>query len=182
MPRQLSGVRVAVLVMDGFERVQLTESRNALEEAGADVHIVSPEGDWVRGWSDNDWWAPGVTVDVDLPVADHASYHALVLPGGLLNDASMRTNPGGIGFVRHFVEDGRPIGAVGHGPWMLIEADGVRGRRITSDPALRTDLLNAGAEWVDSDVVVDDPLITSRRPDDLGAFVEVLKAKLAEAR
>jgi protease I len=180
MAGELAHVKVAVLVMDGFELIELTQPVNALREAGATAHVVSPEGDWVRGWDERDW-GTAVPVDAELDLVDPAEYHALILPGGLFNPDQLRMNPRAVAFVRHFTDSRKPVAAICHGPWTLIEADGVRGRRLTSYPSLRTDLSNAGAEWVNEEVVVDGNLVTSRAPEDLPAFIRVLKETLKDA-
>jgi protease I len=162
----LDGLKVAVLVTDGYEPSELTEPMAALREAGADVTIVSDHDGTIRGKTDADV----ATVDVTLDSARPGDYAALLLPGGVKNPDTMRQNQGGVAFVRHFADSGKPIAAICHAPWMLVEADAVRGRRVTSYPSLKTDLRNAGAEWVDAEVVVDAGLVTSRTPKDLPAF------------
>lgn len=166
---RLAGIRVAALVTDGFEQVELTEPKAALEQAGAAVFVVSPKDDKVRAWKFTDW---GESFDVDVSVASAAAedYDALLLPGGVMNPDFLRVNEKAVAFTRAFFEQGKPIAAICHGPWTLIEAGIVRGRRLTSYPSVRTDLRNAGAQWVDEEVVVDGKLITSRKPDDIPAF------------
>ena len=175
MTETLSGKRIALLVADGFEQVELTEPRRALEEAGAEALIVSPAKDQVRGWQHTDW-GERFEVDQSLEFAGEGEYDALVLPGGVMNPDQLRRNDRALGFVRAFVDHGKPVAAICHGAWTLIDAGVVEGRRMTSYPSIRTDLVNAGANWVDEEVVVDDGLITSRNPDDLPAF----NAKLIE--
>jgi len=175
MTETLSGKRIALLVADGFEQVELTEPRRALEEAGAEALIVSPAKDQVRGWQHTDW-GDSFEVDQSLEFAGEGEYDALVLPGGVMNPDQLRRNDRALGFVRAFVDHGKPVAAICHGAWTLIDAGVVEGRRMTSYPSIRTDLVNAGANWVDEEVVVDDGLITSRNPDDLPAF----NAKLIE--
>lgn len=179
MGENLRGTRIAILVMDGVERVELVEPCLALRKADAEVHVVSPEGDWVRAWEGTEWWASGVDVDVELIDADPEQYQALVLPGGIHNAERMRTNPAVVDFTRHFARRRKPIAAICRGAWTLIEADAVDGRKVTSHPALRTDLLNAGAEWIDDKAVVDGELVTGRMPGDLPAFITSMKACFA---
>jgi len=169
MSDELRGKRVAMLVADGFEQVELTEPRKALEDAGADPRIVSPAQGRVKGWNMKDW---GDTFPVDVPLdqANAGDYDALVLPGGVMNPDKLRMNPKAVAFVRAFFEAGKPIAAICHGPWTLINAGAVEGRRMTSYPSLEADLRNAGANWVDQEVVVDNGLVTSRNPHDLPAF------------
>jgi protease I len=165
----LAGKSVAVLVTDGFEQVELTSPVDALRTAGATVDVVSPKGGTVRGWDHTDWGLR-VAVDRTLDEADAAAYDALILPGGQINPDFLRLEPKAIDFVRAFAQADKPIGAICHGPWTLINAEAVRGRKVTSFPSIRVDLENAGAEWRDAEVVVDRRLVTSRKPDDLEAF------------
>ncbi|HEX7086432.1 MAG TPA: type 1 glutamine amidotransferase domain-containing protein [Vicinamibacterales bacterium] len=169
MAQELAGRRVAALVTDGFEQVELIEPRRALEEAGAQVEVVSPKEDEVRGWDHREW---GANVRVDRPLAEARpdDYDALLLPGGVMNPDKLRMDRKAVDFIRAFVDAGKPIASICHGPWPLIEAGAVKGRRMTSYPSLRTDLRNAGAEWVDEEVVVDRNLVTSRNPGDIPAF------------
>lgn len=165
----LDGMKVAILVADGFEQVEMTEPRKALDGAGAQTQIVSPLDGSVRGWKHLD---PADTFEVDVPLAtaDAEAFDALLLPGGVVNPDALRIDEKAVAFVRAFVEAGKPIAAICHGPWTLIDAGGVEGRRMTSWPSLRADLQNAGAQWTDREVVVDRALVTSRKPDDLPAF------------
>lgn len=165
----LEGMRVAILVTDGFEESELHEPRKALEAAGAETRVVSPKTGQVCGWKHGDWGDP-VDVDVPLNKARPQDFDALVLPGGVINPDKLRMMPEAVDFVRAFFDQGKPVAAICHGPWTIVEADRARGRKITSWPSLRTDLRNAGAEWVDQEVVVDRNLVTSRKPDDLPAF------------
>jgi protease I len=169
MEQRLAGRKVAILVAHGFEQVELTEPRRALQESGAITHIVSPETEQVRGWNHTNW-GDDFPVDVALEQARPDDYDALLLPGGVMNPDRLRMNERAVDFVRAFNDSGKPIAAICHGPWTLIEADAVEGRTMTSYPSLRTDLHNAGALWVDQEVVVDHGLVTSRKPDDLPAF------------
>tara|TARA_R110000823_G_scaffold27609_25_gene80617 strand:+ start:37885 stop:38433 length:549 start_codon:yes stop_codon:yes gene_type:complete len=177
----LEGKKVAILATDGFEQSELESPRDALLETGATPTVVSPKPDSIRGWSGGEW-GDNVDVDVALEDANPADYAALVLPGGVLNPDALRTDDRAVDFVRHFVDTGKPIGAICHGPWTLIDADGVKGRKVTSWPSVRTDLQNAGAKWEDSEVVVDKGLVTSRKPDDLPAFNAKLIEEVAEGR
>ena len=180
MDRPLSNTKVALLVTDGFEQVELTSPRQALDDAGATTHIVSPKSGEVKGWDHTDW---GATFDVDAPLAsaDPADYDALVLPGGVLNPDKLRTDEAALAFVKHFFDAGKPVGAICHGPWTLIEVGAADGRRMTSYPSIKTDLMNAGADWVNEEVVQDGNLTTSRNPDDLPAFNRALVEAFAPA-
>lgn len=176
----LSNHRIALLVADGFEQVELTSPRDALRAAGATVDIVSPSGQRVRGWDQTDW---GQSFEVDRPLeqARGDDYDALVLPGGVMNPDDLRTNKDALRFVRHFFENEKPVGAICHGPWTLVDAGVAEGRRMTSYGSIQTDLRNAGVEWVDEPVVIDGNLITSRRPDDLEQFNAQLIESFAAA-
>lgn len=167
--QKLAGKKVAALMTDGFEQVEMTEPRKALEDAGAIVHIIAPKGGTVKGWDETDW---GDTFDVDLPLAgaDPSQYDALLLPGGVMNPDKLRMEPKAVQFIQHFFEHQKPVAAICHAPTMLLEADVVEGRKLTSYPSIQTDLKNAGANWVDQEVVVDGNLVTSRKPDDIPAF------------
>ena len=166
---KLNGVKVAILVEDGFEQVELTEPRKALDAAGAQTLIVSPKSPRVRGWKSKEW-GDEVTVDVPLDRARPGDFDALHLPGGVMNPDKLRMQPKAVEFVKAFFDAGKPVAVICHGPWTILEAGVVRGRRITSWPSLKTDLRNAGAQWVDEEVVVDGNLVSSRKPDDLPAF------------
>ncbi len=178
MADTLLNKRVAALVENGFEQVELTEPKKALEDAGAIVDIVSPHSGSVRGWQHTDW---GDKLDVDLPLADARAddYDALLLPGGVMNPDKLRMNPDAVQFVKAFVDAGKPIAAICHGPWTLIEAGGVMGHTMTSWPSLQSDLRNAGATWVDRECVVDRGLVTSRKPDDIPVFNDNMIAEFA---
>lgn len=175
----LAGKRVAILVADGFEQVEMTEPRNALEAAGADTTLVSPVSGKVKGWNHTKW---GNKFAVDLPLAQARAedFDALVLPGGVMNPDHLRLAPKAVALVKAFVDAGKPVAAICHGPWTLIEAGVVRGRRMTSYPSIKTDLVNAGAAWVDEEVVVDNGLVTSRKPDDLPAFNRKMIEEIGE--
>jgi protease I len=165
----LAGLRVAILVADGFEQVEMVEPRQALDEAGAETVLISPKSDTVRGWQFTEW-GDEFPVDETLDDASADDFDALLLPGGVLNPDKLRMIPEAVQFVKSFFEDDKPVAAICHGPWTIIEADEARGRRIASWPSLQTDLENAGAEWVDEEFVVDGNLVTSRKPDDIPAF------------
>ncbi|HEX5604944.1 MAG TPA: type 1 glutamine amidotransferase domain-containing protein [Candidatus Binatia bacterium] len=169
MADSLSGMKIAILVTNGFEQSELTEPKKALEQAGAQLFIISPAGKQVRGWNHTEW-GDSFPVDVALDDVQPADYSALLLPGGVMNPDYLRWNRRAVTFVKSFVDANKPIAAICHGPWTLIEAGAVKNRKITSWPSLRTDLINAGAQWVDQEVVVDGRLVTSRKPDDIPAF------------
>ncbi len=165
----LKGKRIAILATDGFEQVELTEPRKALEDAGADTVVVSPKDGKIKGWNHKEW-GEEVAVDVHLDSAHPADFNALLLPGGVMNPDHLRMNPRAVHFVRQFVDAGKPIAAICHGPWSLVEAEAVRGHTMTSWPSLKTDIKNAGGNWVDKEVVRDGKFVTSRKPDDIPAF------------
>lgn len=165
----LTGMRVAILAAEGFEQSELAEPRKALEQAGAETQVVSPAKGEVQGWKHFDK-GERIKVDVPLEDADAADYDALVLPGGVANPDQLRVLPRAVQFVRSFFETGKPVAAICHGPWTLIDAGVVRGRTLTSWPSLKTDLVNAGALWVDQEVCVDHGLVSSRKPADIPAF------------
>jgi protease I len=176
---RLQGKRVAVLATDGFEQVELEKPVEALRAAGAQVEVVSPRRGEIQGFNHFDKGGK-VGVDRELSQADADDYDALVLPGGVINPDQLRLVPRAIEFIRAFVEADKPIAAICHGPWTLINAEGVRGRRMTSWPSLEIDLRNAGANWVDEEVVVDRGLVTSRKPEDLPAFCAKMIEEFAE--
>jgi protease I len=169
MSEELNGKKVAILVENGFEQVEMTEPRKALEEAGAGTDLISPVEGKVKGWQHTDW-GDDFDVDVRLNDADVEDYDALLLPGGVINPDKLRLHPEAIELIRQFVRQGKPIASICHGPWTLINAGAVRGRTMTSWPSLQVDLQNAGANWVDREVVVDNGIVTSRKPDDIPAF------------
>lgn len=178
---KLNGKKVAILLAAGFEQSEMVEPRKALEQAGAVTYIVSPAADEVQGWNHfdkGDWF----NVDVDVEQARAEDYDALVLPGGVANPDQLRTLPKAVQFVKRFVEGGKPVGVICHGPWTLIEAGVVKGRTLTSWPSLKTDLVNAGARWVDEEVVSDRGLVSSRKPADLPAFCRKLVEEIREGR
>jgi protease I len=178
--RDLTGKKVAILATDGFEQDELFSPLEALRKANADVKVVSPSKEGkIRGWDHTDW---GKKVKVDLPLdqARPEDFDALVLPGGVINPDQLRREPAAVQFVKSFFQAGKPVAAICHGPQLLIEAEVVRGRKLTSFSSIKTDLKNAGAEWVDQEVVVDNGLVTSRSPNDLPAFNAKMIEEIAE--
>lgn len=173
--QQLNGKKIAILVTDGFEQIELTDPKKALDDAGATTHVVSPKEGDVRGWKTDDW-GDRFPVDVALGSASADDYDGLLLPGGVFNPDSLRTDEKATSFVHSFFAAGKPVAAICHGPWTLINAGVVENRKLTSYHSIRKDLENAGARWVDQEVVVDQGLVTSRNPDDLPAF----NAKMVE--
>ena len=165
----LNGLKVAILVDNGFEQVELVEPRKALDQAGAETRIVSPRDQRVKGWKFTEW-GDELPVDIALDQALPRHFDALLLPGGVMNPDALRIQPKAVAFVKGFFDAGKPVAAICHGPWTVIEAGAARGRRIASWPSLKTDLRNAGAEWIDLEVVVDNNLVSSRKPDDIPAF------------
>jgi protease I len=182
MARELSGCNVAILVAhEGVEQVELTEPRKALEQAGASTELLSPKPETVQAFHHLDK-AEGFPVDHSLGEVSAADFDALLLPGGVANPDALRQNPSAVSFVREFFSSNKPVAAICHAGWMLVEAGAVSGRTLTSWPSLRTDITNAGGIWVDREVVVDDGLITSRNPGDLPAFCEKLVEQFAQNR
>jgi protease I len=177
--QKLDGKRIAILATEGFEQPELEEPRTALHQAGAITEIVSHKGGEIRAWDQTDW---GDTFDVDVKLddADPTNYDALLLPGGVLNPDKLRQVPAAVEFVRGFFEAGKPVAAICHGPQMLIEADVVRNRKLTSYTSIKRDLMNAGANWVDAPVVTDRGLVTSRKPDDIPQFNAKMIEEFAE--
>jgi protease I len=181
MPNELKDRKVAILVANGFEQVELLEPRKALDQAGAKTFVVSPEKNTVRGWNFTEW-GQDVAVDVALDSANSKDYEALMLPGGVMNPDTLRMNQAAVRFVKAFFEEGKPVAAICHAPWMLVEADVVRGRKITSYYSIRTDVRNAGGDWQDQEVVVDNGLVTSRKPDDIPAFNRKMIEEFTEGK
>lgn len=182
---RLDGVKVAVLATNGFEQSELVEPKKALEDAGATVHVVSPASGSIKGWDKKDW---GDSVDVDVALSDASAddYDGLVLPGGQMNPDVLRIDADAVAFVRAFADAAKPIAAICHAPWLLIEAGIAADRDVTSWPSVKTDLTNAGARWTDREVVRcgsgAGPLVTSRKPEDIPAFNETVIEVLAETR
>lgn len=169
MPNQLNGKKIAILVTDGFEQVEMTDPKKALETAGAETFIISPSKNKVKGWQHTQW-GDEFSVDKELETTHPEDFDALVLPGGVMNPDKLRLNEKAVNFVKTFITNNKPIAAICHGPWTLINADGVKGRTLTSWPSIKVDLINAGAKWIDQEVVRDGKLVTSRKPDDIPAF------------
>ena len=181
MSDSLNGKRIAILATTGVEQVELEQPREAVENAGAETDLVSPQTDEILA---HQHLENGDTFPVDRPVSDASAsdYDGLILPGGVANPDFLRQDEDAVRFTREFLEAGKPVGVICHGPWTLIEADVVRGKTITSYPSLQTDLRNAGADWVDQEVVVDNGLVSSRKPDDLPAFCAKIVEEFAEGR
>ena len=179
--KTLGGRRIAILATDGFEQSELNEPKRLLEQAGARTEVVAPGGaETIKGWNKKDW-GDAVKVDQALDTASAGDYDALLLPGGVINPDKLRLEPEAIALIKAFADAGKPIAAICHGPWTLIDAGVAKGRKLTSWPSLRKDLENAGAQWEDSPVVRDGQLITSRKPDDIPAFTDALIDLLAAA-
>ena len=181
MARDVKGKKVAILTAHGFEEVELTSPKQALEDAGALVHIVSPEEGKVKAW-DHDHWSIEIDVDVPLSRAKPEDYDMLLIPGGVMNPDTMRENPDCVQFAQHFIEQGKPLAAICHGPQLLIETGMISTRTMTSYPSIKSDLINAGVLWVDKEVVVDNGLVTSRSPKDLEAFNKKVIEELSEGK
>jgi protease I len=179
MATQLSNKKVAILATDGFEQVELFKPKQALEEAGAKTVVIAPKSGTIQGWNHYDK-GDEIAVDLTLDSANPEDYDALLLPGGTVNPDQLRVQEKAVQFVKAFFQAGKPVAAICHGPWTLVEADVVRGRTMTSWPSLKTDLKNAGANWVDEEVVVDQGLVTSRNPHDIPAFISKTIEEIAE--
>ncbi len=177
--KDLTGKKIAILVDEGFEQVELLKPRKALDRVGATTQVVSPQETEVRGWNMKKW-GKTVPVDISLESANPEDFDALLLPGGVMNPDKLRMNPKAVEFVKHFLDTGKPVAAICHGPWSLIEAGGVKDRKLTSWPSLQTDIRNAGGTWVDEEVVTDRGLVTSRKPDDIKAFNKKMIEEFAE--
>lgn len=177
---ELKGLKVAILITDGFEQVEMVQPREALDNAGAETSIVSPKNQTVRGWNFKDW-GEEFPVDIPLSEAKERDFDALLLPGGVINPDTLRMQPPAVAFVKSFFTAEKPVAAICHGPWMVIEADEARGRRIASWPSLKTDLRNAGAQWVDQEAVTDGNLVSARKPDDIPAFNRAVIALFSSA-
>jgi protease I len=181
MAKDIKDKKVAILTENGFEEVELTSPMNALEQAGATVHIISPEKDKVKAWN-HDHWSIELSVDKNLSEANPEDYDMLLLPGGVLNPDKLRLNKEAVSFAQHFLEQAKPLAAICHGPQTLIETGMLNGRTMTSYWSVKTDLINAGVNWVDKGVVVDNGLVTSRSPEDLEAFNKKMIEELAEGQ
>jgi protease I len=178
MPK-IADAKIAILATHGYERSELRQPLEELRAKGAEVHVVSPEDGEIKSW-DAKHWGDAVPVDRTLSIAAPAAYDALVLPGGQINPDILRADPEAVAFVRAFIDDGKTVGAICHGPWLLIEADAVRGRDVTSYHSIRTDMKNAGGHWQDAEVVVDNGIVTSRAPGDLPAFIAKVVEEIEE--
>lgn len=166
---KLKGIKVAILVADGFEQSEMVEPRKALDHAGAQTVLISPVKGKVKGWKDKNW-GDAFPVDKELGQVKASEFDALLLPGGVASPDTLRMNDAAVNFVEEFVKAGKPIAAICHGPWTLINAEAVKGKTVTSWPSIKQDLINAGAKWVDQEVAQDGKLVTSRKPDDIPAF------------
>ncbi len=177
----IKSARILIIATDGYERSELRVPLEELRRQGADVKIASLKTGEIKSWDEKDW---GDTVPVDLAITDVKpdEYHALVIPGGQINPDVLRANPDAVKLVRTFIDSGKPVAAICHGPWLLVEADALRGRKATSYQSIRTDMKNAGAQWEDKEVVVDQGIITSRSPKDLQAFVAKIVEEVREGR
>jgi protease I len=176
---KLNGKRVAILATDGVEQVELTEPRKALDEAGAKTTLISPKSGKIKGWQ-HDHWGDELDVDLELGSANPGDFDALMLPGGVMNPDHLRQDQRAVDFVRQMFQSGKPVAAICHGPWLLVEAGCVRDHTVTSWPSLQTDIRNAGGDWVDREVVTDEGLVTSRKPDDIPAFNRKMIEEFAE--
>jgi protease I len=175
----LTGKRVAILATDGVEQSELVQPREAIDDAGGESVLVSPRAGKIKAWQHGDW-GEELAVDQPLERARAEEFDALLIPGGVINPDRLRMEPQAVEFVKAFFQAGKPIAAICHGPWLLVEADIVRGRTVTSWPSLQTDIRNAGGDWVDREVVTDMGLVTSRKPDDIPAFSKKLIEEIAE--
>ena len=181
MNYDLNNKKVAILMTNGFEEVEFTKPYEALKEAGATVHVISPESGKVRAWNSDDW-GDSYNVDKTLDEANASDYNALMLPGGVMNPDQLRTNKKAVEFTKSFFEAGKPVAAICHAPQLLIETGALNGRTLTSYPSLQTDLENAGATWKDQEVVVDKGMTTSRKPDDIPAFIDKMLEEISEGK
>lgn len=179
--QQLNGLKVAILATDGVEQVELLQPREALQNAGAQTQVVSPKSGKIKGW-DHTKWGQEIPVDVELNQANPQDFDALLLPGGVQNPDKLRMEPKAVQFVKAFFQAGKPVAAICHAPWTILEAGEAKGLRITSWPSLKTDLKNAGAEWVDEEMVRDRNLVSSRKPDDIPAFNRGMIELFSEAK
>ena len=181
MSDALKNKRVAILATDGVEQAELLEPRKALEQAGAKTEVISPKDGKIKGWNHTDW-GQEIPVDLNLKSADPNNYDALLLPGGVMNPDHLRMEPAAVRFVKSFFENAKSVAAICHGPWLLVEADVVKGRSLTSWPSLQTDIRNAGGQWTDQEVVTDQGLVTSRKPADIPAFNKKIIEEFAEGK
>jgi len=179
--KNLNKKTVAILATNGFEESELIEPKKALQQAGADVHIVSLESGEIKGWADGNW-SNSYKVDKTLDQVTQSDYNALMLPGGVINPDLLRKDDKAVQFVRSFFENHKPVAAICHAPWLLAEAGVLKGRKVTSYDSIKTDIINAGAQWIDQEVVVDQGLVTSRNPNDLPAFNRKLVEEVYEGK
>jgi len=177
----IKGMKIAILITDGFEEVEMTKPRQALDDAGAKTSIVSPRKDKVKAWNMTDW-SKEYPVDAPLESANANDFDALLLPGGVINPDKLRMEPKAVAFAKAFFDAGKPVAAICHGPWTVIETGYAKGKQIASWPSLKTDLRNAGAEWVDQESVVDGNLVSARKPDDIPAFNKAMIELFSRAR
>ncbi|GGL87245.1 type 1 glutamine amidotransferase domain-containing protein [Pseudooceanicola nanhaiensis] len=175
----ISDKKILIIATNGFEQSELEVPRDKLREMGATVHVASPSGQPIKGWEEDDW-GEEVPVDAKLSDVSEGDYDALVLPGGQINPDLLRVDETAMGLIKSFISAGKAIGAICHAPWLLIEADAVRGREVTSYPSIRRDVENAGGKWVDTEVACENGIVTSRKPDDLDAFVAKVAEEIAE--
>src|ERR1700761_742572 len=181
MSTKLQGKKIAIVATDGFEQVELTEPKKALEAAGAKVEVIAPKAGEIKGWKFTEW-GDNTKVDKTLADAKPTDYDGLVLPGGQINPDKLRIEPKAVSFVEEFYNSGKPIGAICHGPWLLVAAGVVKKKTLTSWPSVRTDIRNAGGHWVDEEVVTDGNITTSRKPDDLPAFNERIIREFSQGK
>jgi protease I len=177
----IKDARILIIATDGFEQSELEVPRDQLKAAGAKVTVASPSGDQICGWSKDDW-GTSVPVDTAISAISPQNYDALIIPGGQINPDKLRVDKGAMTLVRDFLKSGKPVAAICHGPWLLVEADALKGRDVTSYHSIRRDVENAGGNWIDKDVVVDQGIITSRSPDDLDAFVKKIIEEIEEGK
>jgi protease I len=177
----IKDARILIIAANGFEQSELEVPRDRLREAGAEVEIASPDGKTIRGWQHKDW-GDEVAADLSLADAKESDYTALVIPGGVMNPDQLRIDADAMKLVKAFLASGKVVAAVCHGPWLLVQADALKGRNATSYPSIRKDLENAGAKWMDKDVIVDNGIITSRKPDDLEAFSKKIVEEVREGK
>jgi protease I len=181
MESKIRGMKIAIVAADGFEQSELMEPKKALEQEGAITVVISPQAGKIKGWKDKNW-GDEIKVDTQIDEAIEDDFDGLLLPGGVINPDTLRLHPSVINFIHEFVQSNKPIAAICHGPWTLIDAQAVKGKKITSWPSIKADLINAGANWVDQEVVKDGNLITSRKPADIPAFskafIEALQEKI----
>lgn len=177
----INNARILIIATNGFEQAELEVPRDTLRQAGATVEVASPDGKPIKGWDKTDWGRPA-EADRKIGEAKCEDYDALVIPGGVINPDKLRMDKAAMKVVRDFLSSGKPVAAVCHGPWLLVQADALRGRKATSWPSLRKDLENAGAKWVDQEVVVDQGIVTSRKPEDLEAFTAKIIEEVREGK